>query len=142
MTADRSCPSNVPTLSRYLSSAPLSQVYRGNELSCIFTNFIRGSEVRFRACAIRFAEGEGDSAPGSPSKLLKGPFSPVVSAKTTVPRKKRASESSHAGVPDEDQAEVLASEPLTDMQWALIFFVGFSLLAVVLALFVSYWFAN
>ena len=117
-------------------------MYSGTKSSFEFSDFTLGTEVRFRACAVRFTNDVTDNVPGSPSKLLKGVFSPVVLAKTMTSRKKKASESNTGGELDEPDVETKARKPLTDTQWALIFFLGFSLLAVVLALLISSLFAD
>ena len=71
---------------------------------------------------------------GSPNKGLKGTFTPVLSVKLVSPRRHKVSEGSSAGELQDNEIIAKTRQPLTDTQWALIFFLGFAVVAVILAL--------
>ena len=74
------------------------------------------------------------NAPSSSPGPIKGVFSLVTSARTMTPRKKKISESSADGDDLEPEVKQTSRVSLTDKQWAMIFFSGFSLLAVAVIL--------
>ena len=65
---------------------------------------------------------------------VKGVFSSVTSARSFTVRKKKISESSAADSDQEPEVKETIRISLTDKQWAVIFFCGFSLLAIVVVL--------
>ncbi|XP_048588285.1 fibronectin type-III domain-containing protein 3A [Nematostella vectensis] len=104
--------------------------YQGSDTRFAYTSLPTGSEYRFRVCAVRHIAGGDFDATDSPSRGLKGVFSPVVSVRTQSMRRHRVSESSSRGDEDEEEVEVEERKSLTDTQWALIFFIGFALLSL------------
>lgn len=96
-------------------------------------NLTNGSEYRFRACAVRQTEDQDLTTPDSPSRGLKGVFSPVLTVKTQTPRKRHRPSESSKEEDDTDYNDVKESKQLTDFQWAMIFFIGFTLFALGLA---------
>ena len=106
------------------------QIYQGPNTKFEYNSLPASSEVRFRVCAVRLM-----NAPSGSPGPIKGVFSPVTSARTMTPKKKKKiSESSADG---EDQAMDVKETKrvsLTDKQWAMIFFSGFSLLVVAVIL--------
>lgn len=107
------------------------QVYHGPNTKFEYDSLPASTEVRFRVCALRLMNAASES-PGS----IKGVFSPVTSARTMTSKKKKKkiSESSADGddlVMDVKEAKRVS---LTDKQWALIFFSGFSVLVVAVIL--------
>ena len=74
------------------------------------------------------------NAPSGSPGPIKGVFSPVTSARTITPKKKKISESSADG--DDQTIDVTETNrvSLTDKQWAMIFFSGFSVLVVAVIL--------
>lgn len=74
------------------------------------------------------------NAPSGSPGPIKGVFSPVTSARTMTPKKKKISESSEDGDQEEPEVKTTTRVSLTDKQWAMIFFSGFSLLVIVVIL--------
>ncbi|KAK3737398.1 hypothetical protein QZH41_019942 [Actinostola sp. cb2023] len=108
------------------------RAYQGPNTSFPVHNLITGNEYRFRACAIRETEDQDLTNPDSPSRGLKGIFSPILTVKTQAPgRKHRVSESSNAE--EDTELDIQESKQLSDFQWAMIFFIGFALFALGLA---------
>ena len=70
---------------------------------------------------------------GSPGPI-KGVFSQVTSARTMTPKKKKISESSADGELEEPAVKETTRISLTDKQWAMIFFSGFSVLVIAVIL--------
>ena len=105
------------------------QVYQGPNTKFEYNSLPVSSEVRFRVCAVRLM-----NAPNGSPGPIKGVFSPVASARTMTPKKKKISESSADG--DDQALDVKETKrvSLTDKQWAMIFFSGFSLLVVAVIL--------
>lgn len=105
------------------------QVYQGPKTKFQYESLASSTEIRFRVCAVRLM-----NAPNQSSSPIKGVFSSVTSARTMTPRKKKISESSAADDDQEPEVKQTTRISLTDKQWAMIFFLGFSLLAVVVVL--------
>ena len=103
-------------------------MYQGPGTSFELDSLAAASEFRFRVCAVRLMIPPYEF-PGP----LKGIFSSVTSSKNMSPQKKNSESGSAVDVnkPDELKPRKVT---LTDTQWAMIFFGGFSLLAVVVAL--------
>lgn len=105
------------------------QVYQGPKTKYEYNSMPVSTEVRFRVCAVRIVNAQNQS----PSSI-KGIFSPMTSARLMTPRKKKISESSAADDDQEPKVKETIRISLTDKQWAMIFFSGFSLLAIVVVL--------
>lgn len=105
------------------------QVYQGLNTKFEYNSLPASSEVRFRVCAVRLM-----NAPSGSPGPIKGVFSPVTSARTMTPKKKKISESSADGDDKEVDVKEIKRVSLTDKQWAMIFFSGFSLLVVAVIL--------
>lgn len=106
------------------------QVYQGPNTKFEYNSLPASSEVRFRVCAVRLM-----NAPSGSPGPIKGVFSPVTSARTMTPKKKKKiSESSADGDDKEVDIKAIKRVSLTDKQWAMIFFSGFSLLVVAVIL--------
>lgn len=105
------------------------QVYQGPNTKFEYDSLPASTEVRFRVCAVRLMNAP-DQSPGP----IKGVFSSVTSARTISPRKKKISESSTANDDLEPEVKEVTRISLTDKQWAMIFFSGFSLLVVIVVL--------
>lgn len=74
------------------------------------------------------------NAPDQSPSPIKGVFSAVSSARTMTPKKKKILESSAENDDRKPEIKEATRVVLTDKQWAMIFFSGFSLLAVVVIL--------
>lgn len=113
------------------------KAYEGPRTSVTIHNSDTGKEYRFRVCAVRYLKCEPlddtlDSIPG-----IKGVFSPIVTIKTQSHRKKQhMSESTCQGEEDSD-LDTKESKKLTDNDWAVVFFIGFTVLAVAFAFIVQ-----
>lgn len=105
------------------------QIYQGPNTKFEYNSIPASSEVRFRVCAVRMMNG-GDQSPIP----VKGVFSSVTSARSFTVRKKKISESSAADSDQEPEVKETIRISLTDKQWAVIFFCGFSLLAIAVVL--------
>lgn len=104
-------------------------MYQGPSTKFEYNSLPASTEVRFRVCALRVMNVPNQS-PGP----IKGVFSAVTSARTMTPRKKKISESSAEDDDREPEVKETTRVALTDKQWAMIFFSGFSLLAIVVIL--------
>lgn len=106
------------------------QVYQGPNTKFEYNSLPASTEVRFRVCAVRLMNVPS----GSPGPI-KGVFTPVTSARTMTPKKKKKiSESSADGDQREPEVKETTRVSLTDKQWAMIFFSGFSLLVIAVIL--------
>lgn len=106
------------------------QVYQGPNTKFEYNSLPASSEVRFRVCAVRLM-----NAPSGSPGPIKGVFSPVTSARTMTPKKKKKISESSADGDDKDvDIKEIKRVSLTDKQWAMIFFSGFSLLVVAVIL--------
>lgn len=107
------------------------QVYQGPNTKFEYDSLPASTEVRFRVCALRLMNAPSES-PGS----IKGVFSPVTSARTMTSKKKKKKISESSADGDDLVMDVKETKrvSLTDKQWALIFFSGFSLLVVAVIL--------
>ena len=104
-------------------------MYQGPSTKFEYNSLPASTEVRFRVCALRVM-----NAPNQSPGPIKGVFSAVTSARTMTPRKKKISESSAEDDDSEPEVKETTRVALTDKQWAMIFFSGFSLLAIVVIL--------
>ena len=107
------------------------QVYQGRNTKYQYDSLPASTEVRFRVCAVRLM-----NAPSGSPGPIKGVFSPVTSARTMTPKKKKKKISESSAEGDDQAMDVKETKTvsLTDKQWAMIFFTGFSLLVVVVIL--------
>ncbi|XP_022798251.1 fibronectin type-III domain-containing protein 3A-like [Stylophora pistillata] len=105
------------------------QAYMGPNTKFEYTSVSGSTEVRFRVCALRLM-----NAPDQSPSPIKGVFSAVSSARTMTPKKKKILESSAENDDRKPEIKEATRVVLTDKQWAMIFFSGFSLLAVVVIL--------
>ena len=105
------------------------QIYQGPKTKFEYDSLPSSTEVRFRVCALRLT-----NAPNQSPGPIKGVFSSVTSARTMSPKKKKIAESSAAEDNLEPRAKETTRISLTDKQWAMVFFSGFSLLVVIVVL--------
>ena len=114
---------------RYL--LPHFQVYQGPNTKFEYDSLPASTEVRFRVCAVRLM-----NAPSGSPGPIKGVFSPVTSARTMTPKKKKKKISESSADGDDQAMDVKETKTvsLTDKQWAMIFFTGFSFLVVAVIL--------
>lgn len=85
----------------------------------------------FRACAVRQAENQDLKNPDSPSRGVQGAFSQVLTIKTQTLRCLKRTSVRQSKIEEFNDFE--QRKPLTDFQWAMIFFIGFALFALGLA---------
>lgn len=105
------------------------QVYQGPDTEFEYDSLPASTEVRFRVCALRLMNALNQS-PGP----IKGVFSSVTSARTMTPRKKKILESSTADGVLDPKVKEATKISLTDKQWAMVFFSGFSFMVIVVVL--------
>lgn len=105
------------------------QVYQGPDTEFEYDSLPASTEVRFRVCALRLM-----NAPNQSPSPIKGVFSSVTSARTMTPRKKKILESSTADGVLDPKVKEATKISLTDKQWAMVFFSGFSFMVIVVVL--------
>ena len=105
------------------------QVYQGPNTKFEYDSLPASTEVRFRVCALRLM-----NAPNQSPGPIKGVFSSVTSARTMSPRKKKILESSTPDGDLEPKVKEATKISLTDKQWAMVFFSGFSFMVIVVVL--------
>lgn len=105
------------------------QVYQGPNTKFEYNSPPGSAEVRFRVCALRLM-----NAPNQSPGFIKGVFSAVSSARIMTPKKRKILESSAESDDRKPEIKEATRVVLTDTQWAMIFFSGFSLLAIIVIL--------
>lgn len=105
------------------------QVYQGPNTKFEYNSPPGSAEVRFRVCALRLM-----NAPNQSPGFIKGVFSAVSSARIMTPKKRKILDSSAESDDRKPEIKEATRVVLTDTQWAMIFFSGFSLLAIIVIL--------
>jgi hypothetical protein len=152
--------SYILQLQVYRKENDYTEIYHGQSTHYRATNLEAGVDYRVRVCAIRStSEGQLMSSPFSPATHFSLPRPEDLVHALSASRTAKSSLNSHSLAADDHghdsqfsfiyrcrssisrkvkSIQLLESRTLTDQQWAIVIFVGFTLLAIFIAIFANF----